>query len=105
VLRGYPSKFTQFQRLHYSSTLSQANQKITAKQTNAGFLSLFPLSFLYSLFSKSGPIQSNYLELIWTQELKWVPAWVGIGFGWGCFGLNCAQMAPGKVESDFSLQD
>ena len=52
MIRGYLSKFTQFQRLDYSSRLSQANQKITAKQTNAGFLRLFPLSFLYfnSLF-------------------------------------------------------
>ena len=52
VLRGSPSKLTQFQRLDYSSRLSQANQKMTGKQTNAGFLRLFPLSFLYfhSLF-------------------------------------------------------
>lgn len=52
MLRGSPSKLTQFQRLDYSSRLSQANPKMTGKQRNAGFLRLFPLSFLYfhSLF-------------------------------------------------------
>lgn len=47
MLRGSPSKLTQFQRLDYSSRLSQANQKMTGKQTNAGFLRLFLLSFPY----------------------------------------------------------
>ena len=35
---------------------------------------------------------------------EWVPARVGIGFLWGCFGCNCAQMAPGGTESDFGMQ-
>ena len=30
--------------------------------------------------------------------------WAGIAFWLSCFGLNCAQMAPGGAESDFSLQ-
>ena len=35
---------------------------------------------------------------------EWVPATVGTGFLWGCFGCNCAQMAPGGTESDFGMQ-
>ena len=27
--------------------------------------------------------------------------WAGIAFWKGFFGLNCAQMAPGRAESDF----
>jgi len=50
---------------------------------------------------KSGPIQSNYLGMFWTQGLKWVSGWVRIAFWWGCFGLNYAQMPPGGAESDF----
>ena len=36
----------------------------------------------------------DYLDPTW---LKYVTEWVSIG-------LNCAQMAPGKAESDFGLQ-
>ena len=25
--------------------------------------------------------------------------WNSIAFSWGCFGLNCAQMAPGGAEN------
>ena len=32
------------------------------------------------------------------------PAWAGVAFWLSCFGLNCAQMAPGGAESDLSLQ-
>ena len=49
-------------------------------------------------------IQSNYLGLIWTQGTKLAPAWAVIAFWLSCFGLNCAQMAPGGAESDFGLQ-
>ena len=51
-----------------------------------------------------GAIQSNYLGLIWTQGTKLAPAWAVIAFWLSCFGLNCAQMAPGGPESDFGLQ-
>ena len=53
---------------------------------------------------KSGSSQYNYLWLIWSQGLKWAPGWAGIAFWLSCFGLNCAQMAPERVESDFGLQ-
>ena len=50
--------------------------------------------------------------------MKQIPAGVGIGFRWGCFGLNCAkshngtimaldcaaQMAPEEAESYFGQQ-
>ena len=48
----------------------------------------------------SGSIRSNYLGLIWTQGLKWASVWTGIAFWWSCFGLNCAQIAPGGPETD-----
>ena len=32
------------------------------------------------------------------------PAWTGIAFWWGCFGLSCASMVPGGAESDLNLQ-
>ena len=53
---------------------------------------------------KSGSMQYNYLSLIWSQGLKWAPGWAGIAFWLSCFGLNCAQMARERVESDFGLQ-
>ena len=52
----------------------------------------------------SGSIRSNYLGRTWTQGLKWAPVWTGIAYWWSYFGLNCAQMAPGGVESDFGMQ-
>ena len=52
----------------------------------------------------SGSIRSNYLGLMWTQGLKWAPVWTGIAYWWSYFGLNCAQMAPGGVESEFGMQ-
>ena len=37
-------------------------------------------------------------------RLKWALPWAGIAFWLSFLGLNCAQMAPGRAESDFGLQ-
>ena len=59
------------------------------------------------IFVESGSLtQGQYspiIRVICTQGLKWYPAWAGIEFWWGCWGLNCAQMAPREPESDFGL--
>ena len=66
-----------------------------------GWVKYSPIFESNLAFLKSGQIQSNYLGMFWTQGLKSAPVWAGIAFWLGCFGLNCAQMPPGGVESDF----
>ena len=36
--------------------------------------------------------------------LKWALPWAAIAFRLSFFGLDCAEMAPGRAESDFGLQ-
>ena len=36
--------------------------------------------------------------------LKWALPWAAIAFWLSFFGLDCAEMAPGRAESDFGLQ-
>ena len=57
-----------------------------------------------------GPIFQSYLAPLNQGQYSSItraevsPAWAGIAFWLSCFGLHCAQMAPGGAESDFSLE-
>ena len=51
----------------------------------------------------SGPIQSSDLGLIWTQGLT-SPSLRWNSVLRGSFGLNCAHLAAGEAESDFSAR-
>ena len=59
----------------------------------------------------------NLMSLIWLRAntvqlaradlvpgLKWALPWAGRTFWLSFFGLDCAQMAPGRAESDFGRQ-
>ena len=54
------------------------------------------------LIGANTSVQSTTADLDPRAEMG--PVWTGIAFGWGCFGLNFAQMASGGAESDFGLQ-
>ena len=51
---------------------------------------------------RANTVQLSSADLV--PGLKWALPWAGIAFWLSFFGLNCAQMAPGRAESDFGLQ-